>query len=140
MASLLCRARARQRGLACLLLLSYLPACSTWHTGTPTPAQFIEKEHPEAVRVIRMDGTTVNLEAPAIRGDSLVGTVGGGLVQADSARTISLALSDVSSVAVKRGSAGRTLLLVGGVLIATMVIVYAVECSGKSGWESIGCP
>jgi hypothetical protein len=118
MTSLMRPVRTRRSGIAYLLLLLYLPACTSWHVGTPTPAQFVETEHPQTVRVTRTDGTTLELKAPVVRGDSLVGTVGRD-------RTVSLALSDVRSVEVKRTSTGKTVLLVGAGVVVVVAVLLA---------------
>lgn len=125
MTSLMQPLRAWRSGIACLLLLLYLPACTSWHVGTPTPAQFVETEHPQKVRVTRADSTTIQLQSPVVRGDSLVGTVGG-----DS--TVSLALSEVRSVEVKQTSTGKTLLLIGAAVVVVVVVVNAIVlCSSE---------
>jgi len=116
--------RARRPGIACLLLVLHLPACTSWHVGTPTPAQFVEHEHPRKVRVTSADGATIELVSPVVRGDSLVGTTG-----ADS--TVSLALSDVRSVAVRRTSTGKTLLLVGAGVVVVAGVVWIAACNSS---------
>jgi len=116
---------------ACIVILSYLPACTGWHVGGPTPTEFVERERPGQVRVTRIDGSTIVLANPTIRGDSLLGTRNG--------EDIRLPLSDVSSVAVSRVSIGRTLLLIPAGLVILLVAV-AIECSGETGWDSMGCP
>jgi hypothetical protein len=85
------------------------------------------------VRVTRTDGATLELKAPAVREDSLVGTGA-----ADS--TVSLVLSDVRSVEVKRTSTGKTVLAIGAGAVVLILVVGLIECSGKSGVEAIGCP
>ena len=68
--------RSRRPGASALLCLLHLTACHTWQAGMPTPAQFVEREHPDRVRVTRADGSIMSLESPAVRGDSLVGRIG----------------------------------------------------------------
>ncbi len=139
MNSLLSPMRARRSPIAALLLLLYLPACTSWHVGAPTPAQFVEREKPERAQVTKTDGSTVVLTSPVVRGDSLFGTRSAGLVQGDTTRLVGLPLSEVRSVAVRKFSTGNTLLLVGAVVAVAFVGVL-IECSGKSGWDAIGCP
>ena len=122
------RMRVRQSRIACLLLLLYLPACTSWQVGTPAPAEFVEREHPQKVRVTRTDGATLELKAPAVREDSLVGTVG-----QDS--TVSLALSEVRSVEAKRTDAGKTLLLIGAGGLVVVAVVYATAWISACGDE-----
>jgi len=119
--------RVPRATIAWFLLLLYLPACTSWHVGIPTPAEFVETEQPERVRVTRTDGSTFMLRSPVVRGDTLVGTVGGGgLVREDTVLTVRLLLSDVRSVAVGRKSAGNTLLVVGFVL----GVLTLLSCAG----------
>jgi len=116
--------RSRRSPIACVLLLLYLPACHSWHTGTPTPAQFVETERPQSVRVTRTDGTTLTVKSPVVRGDSLVGRVGD---SQDTTRTV-LALSDISRVQVKQPSTGKTVALVivvAGVIVGLSVAAVA---------------
>ena len=127
MTSLMRLVRARGRDISCLFALLYLPACTSWQVGTPTPAQFVEREHPGRLRVTRTDSSTVTLDDPAVRGDSLVGLLAG----ADSARIVGIPLSDVTSVASREGSTGKTILLTAGIVIGALgvvTIVWAVCC------------
>jgi hypothetical protein len=130
MTSFINRARSYRRGVSALLLLIYLPACASWHLGTPNPAQFVETERPEQVRVTRTDGSSFTLASPSIRGDSLIGRGGGGLSREDSARTVAVPLSDVSKVEVRKTSVGKTLAMVGGVLAALLIIGCATTSGG----------
>ncbi len=128
--------RSRRQAISALLGVLSLSACHSWQVGTPTPAQFVEREHPERVRVTRTDSSTVTLDSPAVRGDSLVGLLAGAPAGGDSARTTGLPLSNVESVAVKKASAGKTALLVTGIVILVGVALLgtaAIYC------ESEGC-
>ena len=125
----------RRSGIACLLLLVYLPACTSWQVGTSTPAQFVQTEQPDRVRVTRADGTKMELRSPVVQGDSLVGTAG-----EDTTSHVSLLLSDVQSVAVQKVSAGKTTLAVAGGLVVVLVIAYLIDCGGKTGWDALYCP
>ena len=69
--------RSFRSAMSPLLCALYLTACHSWHIGTPTPAAFVEREDPAQVRVTRTDGSTLTLDAPAVRGDSLVGRPAG---------------------------------------------------------------
>jgi hypothetical protein len=127
--------RPWQRTLSALLLAAYLPACSAWHVGTPTPAQFIEKEHPESVRVTRNDGTTLTLGSPMVRGDSLIGTTTGGLARPEPSATIGIPLADVRQVEVRRTNTTATLLIVGVALIAVIVIGACAASSSNQFYD-----
>ena len=78
------------------------------------------------MRVARTDGRKVVLDTPAVRGDSLVGRLAD-----DSVRVSGMALSEVSSVAVRKTSAGKTVLLTAGILVGTLVIASVIVCDGS---------
>ncbi len=123
--------RSRRSVISALLGALYLTACHSWQVGTPTPAQFIEREHPAQVRVTRTDGSTEMLNAPAVRGDSLVGLAGAAKT-GDSVRAAGLPLSDVSSVAVRKSDTGMTVLLTAGIVVGVvggaMLAVWFIYC------------
>lgn len=123
--------RSRRSVISALLGALYLTACHSWQVGTPTPAQFIEREHPVQVRVTRTDGSTEMLNAPAVRGDSLVGLAGAAKA-GDSVRAAGLPLSDVSSVAVRKSDTGMTVLLTAGIVVGVvggaMLAVWFIYC------------
>jgi hypothetical protein len=140
MASLVTPLRAHRSLVAAILLLGYLPACHSWHTGTPAPAEFIQREHPHRIRVTRLDRSQVVLAAPKVEGDSLYGqretvTPKGEVTTGDFA----IPLADVHSVAVRDFSPGKTFLLVGGI-VGVYLLAWVIDCSGRSGWDSLGCP
>ena len=123
--------RSRRSAISALLGALYLTACHSWQVGTPTPAQFVAREHPAQVRVTRTDGSTVMLNAPAVRGDSLVGLAGAAKA-GDSVRAAGLPLSDVSSVAVRKSDTGMTVLLTAGIVVGVvggaMLAVWFIYC------------
>jgi hypothetical protein len=65
--------------------------------------------------------------APTVRGDSLVGTVDAGMAREDGTRTVSVALADIQQVTVPRSDTGKTLVLVGGVLVVGFLILYGAS-------------
>ncbi len=110
------------RTLSAVLLAAYLPACTSWQMGTPSPETFVTTEHPERVRVTRTDGATLTLHAPFVRGDSLLGIRARGLAQPERGDTLGLPLSEVRRVDVRRTNTTGTLLVVGVGLVAVIVI------------------
>jgi hypothetical protein len=138
MSSLMEPLRARRSVIAWLLLCLYLPACTSWHVGTPTPAEFVEREHPQNVRVTRTDSTTIELQSPTVRGDSLTGTVvttnegmPAGLVPAGRDSTVSLvslALSDIARVEEERTSLWRSLVVAGAAVAGAILVVGLIDC------------
>ena len=113
---------------ASLLLLTCLPACSTWQPGGPTPAAFVQTQDPREVRVVESDGSHLQVRAPTIQGDSLVGLLAAGLGRDDTTRRVALPLLAVQAVQVHKVSAARTLGLVGG-LMALGFVIEKATCS-----------
>ena len=59
-----------------LLLLLNLTACRTWQgvsLGATSPAQLIEEEQPDRVRVLLRSGNLLEVANPAVEGDELGG-------------------------------------------------------------------
>jgi len=107
-----------RRPIAAVLLLCYLAACTSWHVEKEVnPLQLISTKHPRVVRLTRADGSRVVLDEPRIAaGDSLLGVHYG--VQS------SVAVSDVTQVATRRVSAGKTIGLFLG--LSTVAVGAAV--------------
>jgi hypothetical protein len=140
MSSPLASLRTYRSAIALFLFVTYLPACTSWHVGTPTPAEFVRREQPNRVRLTRVDGSQLMLVSPSVQGDSLSGkreTLTRGSEPTTEPFTVPLA--DVQTVAVRKYSAGRTLLLLSGI-VGVLLVAWLVDCSGRSGWEAIGCP
>ena len=76
----------RHRARAGLLpfLLLHLAACTSLQSvNTTSPAQFIEAEQPDRVRVTTQGESQVELENPSVEGDQLLGANGASLPLAD---------------------------------------------------------
>ena len=118
--------RYRRRAVLLLFLLLNLTACQTWQSvslGAISPAQLIEEEQPDRVRVLMRGGTELELENPSVEGDELV-AVGG-----------SIPLADILSLEVHGFSLGRTVLLaLGGVL--TLPVILAISLVAGCGTGS----
>jgi hypothetical protein len=114
--------RSARSAVSALLTALYLASCHSWQVGTPTPAQFVEREHPAQVRVTRTDSSTVTLQSPTVRGDSLVGLLAG-TPGGDSARQAGVPLGDVASVASRQGSTGKTILLTTGIVVGVLAVL-----------------
>jgi hypothetical protein len=110
--------RAHRRALAALLLVLYLPACTSWQVGKTSPDQLFEDDPPEKVRVTQTDGSRVELLAPMITPDTLWGTVKGG-------DTVSIALSQVQKVEVRHFDGLKSLAVIFGILIGVWVAAVA---------------
>lgn len=110
----------RARVIPALLLLAYLPACSSWRVENVTPQALIEAKHPTQVRVSRPDGTKQVLHQPSIAGDTLRGV----------GPEPAIPLTDVQAVETRHGDTGKSLLLVGGIVVGAMV-AGALICSAS---------
>lgn len=106
------------RVIAAGLLLVYLPACSSWRVESVSPRALIEATHPAQVRLSRADGTKQVLHRPSIAGDTLRG----------SALEPAIPLADVRTVETRHGATGKSLLLVGGILVGS-TLAGAIICS-----------
>jgi hypothetical protein len=113
----------RRRPIAYALLLWYLPACTAWHVEEGvSPQQLIAAQHPTAVRVTLPDRSRIVLQQPRIAaGDSLAGILNGA--------PSSVAVSDVTQVAIRQVSAGKTVALVAGVGVLAAVIAAGIALS-----------
>ena len=115
--------RYRPRAVLLLFLLLNLTACQTWQSvslGATSPAQLIEEEQPDRVRVTGGGVVELEVEIPAVDGDQLL-CVG----------DFSMPLEDILRLEVRGRSDGRTLLLVPVFLISTFV--FALICNDACG-------
>lgn len=112
-----------RRAIAFALLLWYLPACTTWHFEEGvSPQQLIAAKHPYLIRVMLPDRSRIVLEQPRITaGDSLSGLHNG--------VPSTVAVSDVTQVAIRRFSVGKT---VGLIFAIPLVMAIIVGASGTS--------
>ena len=116
-----------RRALSGILLVSYTAGCSSWHVAGPTPQEYVQAHNPESLRITRLDSSQVVVKAPRVQGDTLLGTVGGGLRLTDTLRTLAIPLSDVRVVEVRKSDAGMVLAFVG---VAMLVGAVVFEASG----------
>ena len=93
--------------------------CLAWQTQTVAPRELLRTPGIEAVRVTRADKSKVEIWDPALQGDSIVGHP----TERAIARLV-MPLSQVETIAVRKKSFGRTLLI--GLGIAGAVTLYAL--------------
>lgn len=111
-----------RRPIACTLLVAFVAGCTTWRVQTLTPAQVIDRLHPTSVRVTTADSSEFVLEQPEMAGgDSLVGYQNG--------VPSSIVISDVTQVATRGFSSGKTVGLVAGIVVVGGVIAGLVALS-----------
>jgi hypothetical protein len=120
--------RYRPPAVLLLFLLLKLTACQTWQSvslDAISPAQLIEEDQPDRVRVLMRGGTELELESPSVEGDEL------------GAPGVSMPLVDILLLEVREFSMDRTVLLAvgvaAGVLVAAVAVVAAVCRSGVDG-------
>ena len=113
---------------AVLLLFSVLnvTACTSWHSvslDVISPAELIEEDRPDRVRVTGGNVLEREVVAPSVEGDQLVG-----------AGDFSMPLSDILGLEVRGISWGRTVLLFNPITLYTAIILglitycVAVDC------------
>ena len=104
-----------------LVLVGASSACNTWRVQSVAPEELWRAgAPPSTVRLRLQDSTWVVLERPYVLHDSVTGTLKG-------ARS-TVPLSDVTEVAVRRFSPGKTVGLVA-VGVAGLFVVAAAACS-----------
>ena len=109
----------RYRPVALLMLVLHLPGCYSWEAATVGPRQFIEEEEPGHIRILRADGTRMELRNPQVEADSLTARISSNLRTG----TVRIALTDIGAVEARRLKLGATLAL-GAVVIAVPVVWY----------------
>jgi len=95
-----------------LALVPFAMACSTV-VAVSSPAQFVATKSPRMVWVTKTDNTVLALQSPQIIADTL-----GGFVRGD---FIEMPLSSVQVMRARQAAPKHTLLLVGGVTLASAV-------------------
>ena len=116
----------RLRAVLMLFLVLNLTACQTWHSislDAISPAQLIEEDQPDRVRVTGGEVLEREVVAPSVEGDQLVG-----------AGDFSMPLSDILGLEVRGISWGRTVLLFNPITLYAAAILglitycVAVDC------------
>ena len=108
----------RYRPTALLILVLYLAGCYAWQPVTVSPRQFIEEERPEHIRIIQSDGTRTGFINPRVAGDSVVVILSR---YQSSGEMVIIALTDITSIEVRRINSGATL-AVGAMLLAFRLV------------------
>lgn len=136
--------RRPYRWIALLCLVVYLPACARWKPTTIAPRTLVEEDHPSKVRVVRTDGTTVEVRGPVIRSDSIVTSepcdrvvTPDGTIQC-AVQPPAVALSEAESVEVPDPTAAATatvLVAVVGIGLVYAVVRIACAAGGGCGYQ-----
>src|SRR5690349_13224915 len=99
------------RAVAILLIACQLSACTSWRLETLSPADVMQQQYPEVVRVERADGHREVWYRPQMNGDSLVGWWDTTQKRPDRR----VPLSDIRQVSTSHVSGGKTAALALGV-------------------------
>ena len=108
--------RYHLRAVLLLFLVLNVTACTSWHSvslDVISPAELIEEDQPDRVRVTGARVLEREVVAPSVEGDQLVGADG-----------VSMPLADILRLEVRGFSLGRTILAGVGVYGAVIVAVY----------------
>ena len=110
--------RYRIRAVLLLFLVLNLTACQAWHSvslDAISPAQLIEEDRPDRVRVTGGEVLEREVVAPSVEGDQLVG-----------AGDFSMPLSDILGLEVRGISWGRTVLLFNPITLYTALFAVLI--------------
>lgn len=102
-----------------IVIALLLPGCTTWKTVPGPPGPRFEEERAGQARIVRRDGSRVDVREPWVEGDLIGGLVRvpleTGALRTD---TVRVALNDVARVQVRRVSFWRTTGLIAGAGLA----------------------
>ena len=121
--------RYRPRAVLLLFGMLHLTACQTWQSvslDAISPAQLIEEDQPDRVRVLLRSGNELELENPSVEGDELV------------APGVSMPLADILLLEVREFSMDRTVLLAVGVAAGVLVAAGAVVATVCRSSDGVG--
>ena len=122
-------ARYRLRAALMLFLVLNLTACQAWHSvslDVISPAQLIEEDRPDRVRVTGGEVLEREVVSPSVEGDQLVGADG-----------VSLPLADVLMLETREFNYGKTIGLGALVLFLGPVLIVVGICAldpSDCGW------
>ena len=128
----------RGKGTLLLLLLINLTACQTWQSvslGTLTPAEFVEEDRPDRVRVTGPDVLGQEVAMPTVTGDQLVG-FSMPLEDIWEIQGFSMPLEDIYEIEVRKlNLVGTVLLTVAAIPVLFWVGVGLCGLQGKTPKE-----
>ncbi len=123
--------------IASLLLICYLPACTSYRTSTLEPREAAAEEG--ALRVTyadRHDTTRVRVKDPWVHNDTLGGTPctvdRNRRRQCDAADTLAVPLTSVIEIETIRTSASKTALVVVG---TTLTLALVAGAAAMAAWD-----
>lgn len=120
------------RAVAILLIVCQLSACTSWRLETLAPADVMQQQYPEVVRVERVDGHKEVWYRPQVTGDSLIGWWDTAKKQPDRR----VPLSDIRQMSTSHVSAGKTAAL--GLGVAALIGVFIGLSSMQGPFDNWG--
>ena len=106
--------------VACGFLSSSVIACTRWERQELSPERVVSEMKPSRILVTRSDSARVEIVQPRVSGDSLIGSGPGTLV--------SIPLSTVANVSVRKSELGGTIgLLLLASAAAVIVLAYSYD-------------
>ena len=121
--------RSWKQGCAVILMAGQIGGCTAWRLETVSPAEVIARDKPSVVRVQYADEQHEVLYQPEVRGDSLLGRGEPDARAADRA----VALADVTRIATRHVSGGRTTGLVLGIVGVGAVVGSLIAIGNMQG-------
>ncbi|GEM_PF-2245027 len=138
-----------RRSLSAIMLICYLPACTSWHVETVAPERVVREQEPREVRIFPPDGqgyclTTggvyratfgclekrLDMESPSVSGDSLVGLIRG------NKRVIPL--EEIGQVAIRKHNTLKTVIAVL-TPFAAIALVAGIACAVHAETTNTNC-
>ena len=117
--------RYRARAVLMLFLVLHLTACTSWQSvslDAISPAQLIEEDRPDRVRVLIRSGRQAELERPVVDGGLLV------------APGVSMPLADIVRLEIRKISLVRSALAGFGIFVGGIILIQFVECGVDGTW------
>lgn len=131
--------RAITRLTATVLLLGYLPGCTTWKVQPGADPESIAAQTPSQARITLAGGSEVTLSHLRMENDSLVGDVFVPGARSNAVQRRAIPPDSVTAIALRQLSAGKTAGLVVGFGVAVALVAVAADGGdGSSGGGGFG--
>ena len=110
------------RVAALLLATAIAPGCASWHSiGKETPTTYVAREKPRALRISLAESTMV-LDQPFARGDSIFGAV----KRSGSRREMAIPVLSLRKVEARSSSPKAARIVLGGIGFLTAGLLVAM--------------
>lgn len=126
-----------RRAVSALLLIAYLPACTSFQATTQPLSELTAPPKPvEKIRVTTSAGAQIEVDAPRVANDTLYGSTwaaGAGGKQA--VAPVALPLADIRTVEVKKSDGATTALVLVGVVGVVLLIGVATKNTTENAFD-----